>query len=138
MESVALDNLFCSGQADKSFCAGLFSDRPSDFSTFFRRLLSMSIDNVLSLTIRRHVLSFVIASFQSLDSGLIRKECAPLVSISIWHNLSSDAVRESKFERYSQLRKAWRVASKRWDAADDVTKARIRFERAWLYSMILD
>jgi intron-binding protein aquarius len=98
----------------------------------------MSIDNTLSLTIRRHVLSFVIASFQSLDSGLIRKECAPLVSISIWHNLSSDVMRESKFERYSQLRKAWRVAGKRWDAADDVTKARIRFERSWLYSMMLD
>jgi intron-binding protein aquarius len=73
-----------------------------------------------------------------LDSGIVRKECAPLVSISIWHNLSSDKKREQKLGQSIQLRKAWRAAGKRYDAADDLTKPRLRFERSWLFTLILD
>ncbi|SLM35489.1 dead helicases superfamily protein [Lasallia pustulata] len=116
----------------------VFSDRPSDFSSLFRRILSMSLDTSLSVTIRTHLLSFIVNAFQSLDNGLVRKECAPLVSISIWHNLASDAARETKFGEHGQLRKAWRAAAKRYDAADETSQARLRFERSWLYSMILD
>ena len=68
----------------------------------------------------------------------MRKECAPLVSIATWHNLGSDAIRDHKLERSRQLKKAWRAAAKRYDAADEATKARLRFERSWLYSLILD
>lgn len=98
----------------------------------------MSLDTSLSVTIRTHLLSFIVNAFQSLDNGLVRKECAPLVSISIWHNLASDAARETKFGEHGQLRKAWRAAAKRYDAADETSQARLRFERSWLYSMILD
>ncbi|KZF22773.1 intron-binding protein aquarius [Xylona heveae TC161] len=115
-----------------------FANRPADFSSLFRRVLSMIVDDSLGLVSRTYLLSFIISSFQSLDSGLVRKECAPLVSISIWHNLSSESVREAKFEHHGQLRKAWRAAAKRYDAADEVGKARLRFERSWLYSMMLD
>lgn len=68
----------------------------------------------------------------------MRKECAPLVSIAIWHNISSDAKRDKKLEENTQLRRAWRASLKRYNTADDATKARLRFERAWLYSSILD
>lgn len=98
----------------------------------------MSLDTSLSTTIRTHLLSFLVNAFQSLDNGLIRKECAPLVSISIWHNLAGDSARETEFREHGQLRKAWRAAAKRYEAADETTQARLRFERSWLYSMILD
>jgi intron-binding protein aquarius len=98
----------------------------------------MTLDATLSAAIRTHLLSFIISAFQSLDTGIVRKECAPLVSISIWHNISSDKKRDQKLEQSVQLRKAWRAAGKRYDAADDSTKPRLRFERSWLFSLVLD
>lgn len=117
---------------------GIFEDKPAEFSSLFRRVLSMTLDTTLSTTIRTHLLCFLIHAFQSLDCAIVRKECAPLVSISIWHNLSSDRLRETKLEESPHLKKAWRAAAKRYDAADDATKARLRFERSWLYTLVLN
>ncbi|KAH8821620.1 DEAD helicases superfamily protein-like protein [Xylogone sp. PMI_703] len=116
----------------------IFSDNPADFSALFRRILSMVLDNTLSATIRTNLICFITSAFQSLDSGIVRKECAPLVSISIWHNLSSDKKRDRKLDQTVQIRKAWRAAAKRYDAADEATKPRLRFERSWLFTLILD
>ncbi|KAL5412172.1 hypothetical protein PMIN06_009475 [Paraphaeosphaeria minitans] len=115
-----------------------FTSKPAEFSSFFRRILTMSVDRSQPIKIRTQLLSFVIGAFQSLDSGLVRKECAPLVNISIWQNLHSDAAREHHFEQHQMLRKAWRAAHKRFDAADETLQARLRFERSWLYTLILD
>lgn len=98
----------------------------------------MVIDHGVPLSIRNHLLTFVVTAFQSLDSGLVRKECAPLVSISIWHNLSSEEVRNARLEKYPQTRKAWRAAGKRMDSADDSTQDRLRFDKLWLSELILD
>ena len=117
---------------------GIFSDRPDDFSNLFHRILSMSIDNSIATSSRLSILSFIISAFQSLENVLIRKECAPLVSISIWHNLSSEEGRERVLRKAPMLRKAWRAAAKRYDAGDEPTKAKMRFERTWLYTMLLD
>ncbi|KAL7273966.1 hypothetical protein RUND412_003147 [Rhizina undulata] len=114
------------------------SSSPDNFSALFRRILSMCIDLDIPLFIRTHLLTFIITAFQSLDSALVRKECAPLVSIGIWHNLSSEAIRNARFDKYPQAKKAWRAAGKRHDAADDAAKARLRFERSWLFQMILN
>ncbi|KUI54330.1 Intron-binding protein aquarius [Cytospora mali] len=116
----------------------IFEDRPDDFSTLFRRVLSMSLDRSLSVVIRTQILSFVIYAFQSLDCGIVRKECAPLVSISIWHSLSTEKKRDDKLSEHAHLRKAWRAAAKRYDSADEPTKARLRFDRSWLYTLALD
>lgn len=116
----------------------MFTNDPGRFSSLFRRILSMSVDSTLAIALRTHLLCYLINAFQSLDHGLVRKECAPLVSISIWHNLASDSVREQRFEQHGQLKKAWRAATKRYEAADDILQARLRFERSWLYSMLLD
>jgi intron-binding protein aquarius len=83
-------------------------------------------------------LVFLIYAFQSLDASIVRKECAPLVSISIWHNLSSDSLREAKLSQNPHLKKLWRAALKRYDAADEAAQARLRFERSWLYTLTLD
>ena len=98
----------------------------------------MSLDSTFTTTIRTHLLLFLINAFQSLDNGLVRKECAPLVSISIWSNLVSEEAREKKFEQHGQLRKAWRAAAKRFEAVDEPSQAKLRFERSWLYAMVLD
>ncbi|KAK3374879.1 P-loop containing nucleoside triphosphate hydrolase protein [Podospora didyma] len=116
----------------------IFSDRPADFSDFFRRTLSMTLDSTLSWPIRTHVLLFIIHAFQSLDCAIVRKECAPLVYISIWRNLATEEKRDALLDSNTQLRKAWRASAKRYDAADDATKARLRFERSWLYSSVLN
>ena len=81
---------------------------------------------------------FLLCAFQSLDNGLVRKECAPLVSISMWHNLASEATRERRLEENTQLRKVWRASLKRYDAADEAGKAKLRFERSWLYTLLVD
>ncbi|KAM5382643.1 hypothetical protein ACJZ2D_002433 [Fusarium nematophilum] len=117
---------------------GLFEDRPADFSSLFRRLLSMMLDRTFSATVRTQLLCFLIHAFQSLDCALVRKECAPLVSIGIWHNLSTEASREANLDQLPHLRKAWKAAHKRYDAADEPNKARLRFERSWLYTLLLD
>ena len=116
----------------------VFTNDSSRFSNLFGRVLSLSLDQSLLDTVRTQLLSFLIAAFQSLDNGLIRKECAPLVSISIWHHLHDDSARERKFEQHIQLKKAWRAATRRYEAADDTAKSKLRFERVWLYTMMLD
>ena len=98
----------------------------------------MSIDQSLATSTRLSIVSFIISAFQSLENVLIRKECAPLVSISIWHNLSTDEARERVLAKGTNLKKAWRAAAKRYDAGDDASKAKMRFERSWLYTMLLD
>ncbi|KAI1816072.1 hypothetical protein GGS20DRAFT_269815 [Poronia punctata] len=116
----------------------IFENRPAEFSSLFTRILSMGLDHTLALTIRTQLLNFMIYAFQSLDWTSVRKECAPLVSIGIWHNLSSETKRETTLGQSTQLRKSWKAAGKRYDSADDTTKARLRFERAWLYTLTLD
>ncbi|PHH62529.1 hypothetical protein CDD81_6915 [Ophiocordyceps australis] len=116
----------------------LFEDKPDNFSDLFRRILSLLLDPTLSAIIRTQLVCFLIYAFQSLDCVIVRKECAPLVSIGIWQNLSSEAQRERLLDQTPQLRKIWRASLKRFDAADDATKARLRFERSWLYTLLLD
>lgn len=91
----------------------------------------------MSISLRTHLLCFLIHAFQSLDCVVVRRECAPLVSIAIWQNLSTEGYRETLLEQSPSLRKAWRATLKRYEAADDETKARIRFDRSWLYSLLL-
>ncbi|KAJ5734268.1 CWF11 family [Penicillium malachiteum] len=116
----------------------IFSDRSDDFSSLFHRILSMSIDPSLPTHSRMSIISFIIGAFQSLENVLIRKECAPLVSISIWHNLASEEAREKLIAKSPAVKKAWRAAGKRYDAGDEAAKAKSRFERSWLYTMLLD
>ena len=104
----------------------------------FRRTLSMSLDASLSSQVRTHLLSFLICAFQSLDNGLVRKECAPLVSISIWWNLDTGSARERHLANNVPFKRAWRASIKRYESAQTDVQARLRFERSWLYSMILD
>lgn len=114
----------------------IFKDRPADFSSLFRRILHMITEDALSITSRTTLLTYIIGAFQALDNGLVRKECAALVSIGIWHNLHSDQAREQRLGSSPQLAKAWRASEKRFDAADEETKVRLQSDRSWLYSLV--
>ncbi|KAL8954527.1 MAG: hypothetical protein Q9183_007072, partial [Haloplaca sp. 2 TL-2023] len=48
----------------------IFKEDADKFSSFFRRVLSMSLDKSLAIPIRTTILSFIICAFQSLDNGL--------------------------------------------------------------------
>ncbi|RDA93337.1 hypothetical protein CP533_0303 [Ophiocordyceps camponoti-saundersi (nom. inval.)] len=104
----------------------------------FRRILSLLLDHSLPVIVRTQLICFLIYAFQGLDCAVVRKECAPLVSIGIWQNISNDRQREMLLDQAPHLRKAWRASLKRYEAADEATKKRLRFERSWLYSLLLD
>ncbi|RMZ80736.1 hypothetical protein DV738_g2604, partial [Chaetothyriales sp. CBS 135597] len=116
------------------------ADRSDAFSSLFRRVLSLSLDLSQPPALRLALLCFITRAFDSLEKEVVRKECAPLVSISIWHNLHSDQTRERELEKSSARRKAWRAAQKRADAAAGQTQAqaRLKLDRIWLYSLVLD
>jgi len=116
----------------------LFETRPIDFSSLFRRILSLCLDRSLQVVLRTHLICFIIHAFQSLDLASVRKECAPLVSIAIWHNLSTEAKQDLLVNQTAQTKKAWKASAKRYETSDDATKARLRFERSWLYTLTLD
>lgn len=115
----------------------LFQESPEAFSSMFRRILSLTLDQTLSTALRTQLLCFLIHAFQSLDCAIVRVECAPLVSIAVWHNISSDDKREKLLSQTTHLKKSWRASIKRFDAGDDATKARLKFERSWLYTLLL-
>jgi intron-binding protein aquarius len=115
----------------------LFVEKPDEFSSFFRQVLSLSIDRSVSTKLRTELLRFIVGAFQSLDSALVRKECAPLVSIGIWHNLHSDVARQQQLAKSPQLQKAWRTAGKKLDNAESEGQLRLKFERGWLYTLLL-
>lgn len=114
------------------------TDKSFEFSTFFRRILSLSVDLSMDLKVRTLLLSFIVGAFQSLDNDKIVEEVKPLVSIGIWHNLHSDKAREEKLNEHLQFRKAWRAADKKFAAADEETKARMTFDRSWLFTLLCD
>ncbi|KAK5309031.1 hypothetical protein LTR70_010661 [Exophiala xenobiotica] len=113
--------------------------QPADrFDSLFRRILSLSLDSSTTVSSRTITLSFLTTSFRSLEQDVVRRECAPLVSIGIWDYLHTDQSRDAHLDAVLSRKKAWRSAKKRFDAADQDTKLRIRLERAWLFNMLLD
>ncbi|KAF3927592.1 hypothetical protein AA313_de0207095 [Arthrobotrys entomopaga] len=117
---------------------GTFETNTELFSSFFRRVLIMSLSTSLSFIARTHVLCFVAVAFQSLDNTTVRKECAPLVGIGIWQNLQTEEVREARLRDNPTFKKAWRAAVKKYSLADQKLQARMNFQRSWLYMLTLD
>ncbi|KAK3638686.1 hypothetical protein LTR22_017704 [Elasticomyces elasticus] len=116
----------------------LFARRSEEFAGLFRRVLGLSLDVSLPTAQRTEVLVFLVNAFQSLDQGIVRKECASLVSVGVWTNLHSETVREEKLSKSLQLQKAWRASGKKFNTASPQDQARLRFERSWLYTLLLD
>ncbi|KAK4893519.1 hypothetical protein LTR27_008202 [Elasticomyces elasticus] len=116
----------------------LFAGRAEEFSGLFRRVLGLSLDVSLPTAQRTEVLVFLVNAFQSLDQGIVRKECASLVSVGVWTNLHSETVRAERLAKSLQLQKAWRASGKKFDSASLPDQARLRFERSWLYTLLLD
>lgn len=113
-----------------------YKDSPDAFSSFFRRVLHISIDQTLGIALQIHVLTFIVNAFQSLEEDLVRTEVAPLVSIGIWEHLHSEAARDQHLAQSIVLQKAWRAAKRKYEGADASAAARLRFERSWLYTLV--
>lgn len=92
----------------------------------------------LGLRVRTNLLSFIIGAFQSIDNEKVVEEIKPLVSIGIWQNLHSDEAREEKLNEQLQFRKAWRAAEKKFNGADEETKAKMTVDRSWLFTLIMN
>ena len=116
----------------------LTDSRPQNFSTLMRRVLSLNLDSSLTIHARLSLLTFVLGAFQSLENEHVRRECAPLVSVATWHNIHNEEARDRLLEANTTRRKAWRAAARRFDAADAETQSRLRFDRAWLFAMLVD
>ncbi|KAK9454432.1 P-loop containing nucleoside triphosphate hydrolase protein [Dipodascopsis uninucleata] len=116
----------------------LFETRPDDFGSLFQRILMLSSVPTTPIKIRSYIILFVDLAFQSLDSMLVRRQCAPLVSIGIISCLHSIGARNSFFAKYPSLKKPWKSSNKRFESAEESQKVRYRLERGWLFSIIVD
>ncbi|KAK9470806.1 P-loop containing nucleoside triphosphate hydrolase protein [Dipodascopsis tothii] len=122
---------------------GLFGNNDGAFAALVHRILELVLQTDTRAPAAPLLLAFVTLAFQALDVEAVRKECAPLVSIGVWTSLHSADARESALASAPHLRKVWRGTSKRFDAAladagaDADRKARLRFDRTWLYSVLL-
>ncbi|KAK9465895.1 P-loop containing nucleoside triphosphate hydrolase protein [Lipomyces arxii] len=114
----------------------IFTTNETKCSTFFEKLLSLSLASK-DFHIRSSLISFIACGFQSLDSAIVRRQVAPLVSILIWSSLHSNSVRTTLIEAAS-VQRPWRLANKRFDSANESKKSRLQLERTWLYSVLLE
>ncbi|EWC44192.1 hypothetical protein DRE_06937 [Drechslerella stenobrocha 248] len=117
---------------------GLFETGLASFPSLFRRVLILLLSVNLPTAPKVHLLAFVTSAFQSLDSPFVRKECAPLVSIGIWQHFHSEIAIDTRLREKPQFKKAWRAATKKLALADQKLRARLNFERSWLYLIVLD
>ncbi|KAK4926237.1 hypothetical protein LTR66_016359, partial [Elasticomyces elasticus] len=115
-----------------------FTSAPHKLSQLFSRLLSLSLDPSSTISTRSVILNYIATAFQSLEQDIIRKECAPLVSIGIWDNLHNDQYLEKCLDEVPSRRKAWRTSKKRLESADGGGRTRMRIERGWLFSVTID
>lgn len=114
----------------------VFAKDGERFSSLFRRMLELCLDTKLLLNERRHILSFIATAFGSLDRAMIRKECAPLVSIALWQNISLNEKREQRLLKYPQLQKSWRNSLQKFESAHLSTQKHMMFDRSWFYEML--
>ncbi|KAK9480812.1 P-loop containing nucleoside triphosphate hydrolase protein [Lipomyces japonicus] len=115
-----------------------FASNESSFASLFKRVLTLAASTSITLKLRAHLITFIKLAFQSLDSLLVRREVAPLVSIVIWNSLNSSLTKETIFTKNPNLRKLWKSINKRYDAADEVIKTKLRLERGWFPSILVD
>lgn len=103
--------------------------------TLFKRVLKLTLDPIDTKS-RVQLFSFLSNCFGSLHVAGLRKQVAPLISISIWNYLS-DGQLNSALDQNVLLKKAWKSANKKYDNADDDRKKEIEFHRSWLFKVTL-
>ncbi|KAA8911428.1 hypothetical protein TRICI_003824 [Trichomonascus ciferrii] len=105
------------------------------FGMFFKRVLMLALDLIDSKS-RSQLFSFLSNCFGSLHVAGLRKQVAPLISISIWSNLSDWRLNQV-LDQNVLLKKAWKSANRKYDNADDDKKGEIEFHRSWLFKVTL-
>ncbi|KAI9296230.1 P-loop containing nucleoside triphosphate hydrolase protein [Neoconidiobolus thromboides FSU 785] len=82
------------------------------------------------------LLRFFTFSFQSLDNSLVREQCLKLTTISIWHNLCSEARREEEIAKSAQLKRLWKHSEKKFNSKDEEEKKNLIKDRTFLSDLV--
>jgi intron-binding protein aquarius len=84
-----------------------FVSNQSLFSTFFEKFLTL-FQEIKTIQEKNHFISFLIHSFQSFESEMLRNECFKLIGPQIWHILGENR-RNSEFQKEngSKLKKMY-------------------------------
>lgn len=117
-------------------CWQCFVDNDEQFPNFFSRVLYLAVSDI-DLRQKSVILRFVALVMSNLDVALLRKHIAPLVSIQLWHHISSDK-RDAILQEYPRIRKAWKSAEKKFQGFDRDKRSAVEVTRAWLSEIVID
>ncbi|KAJ3221225.1 hypothetical protein HK099_003677 [Clydaea vesicula] len=108
------------------------------FSSFFRKVLELLLDEKLNYQTRCFLLIFLINSFSSQENEVVRSNVLKLVSISIWNCLVDEEVMEKLILTNTEFVKRWAREEKKFKKADEAQKKSILFQRSFLSKLIKD
>ena len=117
-----------------------------NFASFFHRVITLQTCRDLTLIEKGTRLVFLIHAFQSLEDRNVRMTLLPLVSLTLWANLSPGRL-QLELSKNSQLQKHWRhLMKKEARACNKATKLdgadllplHTRIEVTWLSMLISD
>jgi len=92
--------------------------------------------NSISMTNRRHLLSFLVYCFSGLENEVVRGEVLKLVGIGMWETLENDNARELILKKNMAARKLWNRAIRRKEKADVNMKKQIHYCNHFLSSLL--
>ncbi|KAK9462172.1 P-loop containing nucleoside triphosphate hydrolase protein [Lipomyces oligophaga] len=116
----------------------LFAKKADFFSELTSKALSFSLDKTsgeLSYPVIC-ISEFIGLLFESLQVPICRQSCASLVSIYTWDWIDQP-VREVLFQQHPQLKKSFRAMTKRYEAADELQKSKMKTEGYWLTTTLM-
>ncbi|KNE56581.1 hypothetical protein AMAG_02376 [Allomyces macrogynus ATCC 38327] len=113
--------------------------KPEDqFARLFTNLARLAVAKDQPWGKRGQALQFLCLCFQSIEIDMVRKEILRFVSISIWSNLSSDALRQKNLAKSPNLQKLWKSAQKKLTKATGADRDRLIFQQSWLTTLVLE
>jgi intron-binding protein aquarius len=89
-----------------------FRDAPEKFAGFFKRVMRVKSEKLLSLPEKTAHLVFLVRAFSSLEEEMVRAAALPLVSLPLWSNLSEGRLLV-ELRNNAQLEKHWRYLQKK-------------------------
>ncbi|TPX36654.1 hypothetical protein SmJEL517_g01341 [Synchytrium microbalum] len=110
---------------------------PLDLNSYTYTYHTTATKNIeLDLQIRRFLLVFMIHSFASLETSIVRSECLKLAGVSTWSCLVDEDARESIFKKAVSTRKLWNRAEKKHQLATSAAKTELEVERSVISELI--
>lgn len=114
----------------------VFRLSPTEFESFFERVLQLVIDTNTKITIKERtiLLIFLIRCFNSLEVDIIREQVQKLISLPMWTCLLPGRL-EQELKSVTRYRKYWNIIKKKDSKADEKTLKKLKFERMFLTNL---